>query len=125
GSSGVINIDNVLPSFASAVTKDVNTIVVTTSEPVEGTFQAPDWAVNGSAAKSVTFDGSNSAFGTTLTITTQNAFGPNDTPTVTYSRLEPAALGTVHDAAGNNAPTSASLTAVDKIAPAVPTLTLV
>jgi hypothetical protein len=125
GTSSAVGIDNVAPSFASAKTKDVNTILVTTSEPVEGSFQNADWSVNGTTAKQVSFDGSASALGSVITITPQNAFGPNDKPAVSYSRLEPAALGTVHDAPGNNAPTSASLTATDGIFPTAPTLTLV
>jgi len=123
--SSTVAVDNVIPAFANAVTKDPSTIVVATSEPVEGSFQAADWMINGSSAKAVTFDGSNSAFGSVITITPQSAFGPNDTPTVSYSRLEPAQLGSVHDAAGNDAPTSASMNAKDGIAPAAPVLSLV
>src|SRR5207248_10121683 len=109
GTSGAVAIDNVVPTFSAAVTKSTTSIQVTTSEPVEGTFQAADWSVNASPASAVSFDGSGTTFGSTITITPQNAFGPNDTPTVSYSRLEPAQLGTVHDAPGNNAGTSASL----------------
>ena len=105
--------------FFNAMTKDTNQVMVRFVEPVRGFVTAPEWTIDGTAAKSISPAGQVNGV-TEFTLTTFQPLGNSATPEITYSRLVSATQ--LVDGVGNEvSPTSTK--AGDGIPPGAPTVT--
>ena len=116
-------IDRTVPTI-SAQTAALDEVTVSFSEDVSGTTEATEWTVGGTAAESITSDGS--AQTGDLALSDERTFtlglsqagelaGGEARPTVAFTARTTPAL---HDVAGNPLDTS-SITAIDRIRPSL------
>jgi hypothetical protein len=128
-------VDNVVPDFGSGRTGcrglsaaecaggELRTIQVFWTEPITGTFLAPEFTCQDQIVTGASFSGNGMTYGDRVVLTVAQDMDVDEQPTCEYVRA-PAQAAPV-DAPTNALPSPIDLTIVDDIAPDLPSITTV